>query len=95
MKQVGATNENEGNKIEYSFTKTVGEFINQHNDNYLILYSNSLTFDYKITSSDSFSLPKISVIASSQIGNFKQNILFVEDKSRLFDALKYSVFGAE
>lgn len=96
MKHVGIINDSEGNKkIDYISIKSVSEFMIENSDNYLILYSNSPTFDYKITSSNGFSLPKISVTASSQIGNFKQNILFVEDKSRLFDALKYSVFGAE
>jgi len=95
MKQVGVTNDNEGNKIGYSPTKWVSEFMIENSDNYLILYSNAPIFDYTIRSNNGFSLPKISVTASSQIDNFKQNILFVEDKSRIFDALKYSVFGAE
>jgi hypothetical protein len=90
--------DSDGNcEIKYS-SWSVSDFIRDHSDNYLILFSDA-PFHYEIKSGKDasgndtfFSLPKISVVATSQIGDFMQNISFTEDKSRLFDALKYSVF---
>jgi hypothetical protein len=65
-----------------------------HKNNYLILFSN-LPFSFHIQATNDFSLPKTDIVASSQMGDFVQNISFTEDKSRLFDALKYSVFSED
>jgi hypothetical protein len=69
-------------------------FLGSHDNNYLILsnISNS-PIEYKISSPDIFTLPIRSIIASSTVGKSKQNIEFNENRSRLFDMLKYSVFN--
>ena len=77
--------------IDYR-TVTVGEFMTNHTDNYLILFSEKPT-TFHVSARSDFSLPKMSITASARIGDFTQNISFSEDKSRIFDALKYSVYG--
>lgn len=75
-------------------TKTITDFLQTYDNNYLILsnISNS-PITYHITSPDGFTLPIRSVSTSSIVGKSKQNIDFRENRSRLFDMLKYSVFN--
>lgn len=62
---------------------------------YLIIFnpSDSWPVKYTLTSSSWFSLPRLSVIWTSRIGNFKQNIEFSEDKSKYLEMLKYSIIN--
>ncbi|MDD2565295.1 MAG: hypothetical protein PHZ26_00955 [Candidatus Gracilibacteria bacterium] len=78
-------------KIKLS-TKSIGDFLDENENNYLIIYSNS-DLDYSLESEEGFSLPKLKVTASSRINDFKQNLEFSEDKNKYFDALKYSLFS--
>ena len=70
---------------------SVHDFLSSVSDPFLVLFSDQ-PFDYTVSATNGFSLPKTSITASAEIGDFIQNINFSEDKSRLFDALKYSVF---
>ncbi|EKE28567.1 MAG: hypothetical protein ACD_3C00043G0006 [uncultured bacterium (gcode 4)] len=80
-------------KVTFS-TMKIKDFIAMYNHNYLILYNpTNSSFPYSIESLEWFSTPKTSIIASSRIWNFKQNVLFEEDKNRYFEALKYSIFN--
>jgi len=81
----------DGDEIKNSMEE-VSNFLQSHTDNYLVLFSDQ-QFNYEVRSSNGFTLPKMNVTASAQIGEFIQSINFSEDKSRLFDALKYSVFS--
>ena len=72
----------------------ITNFISTYYNNYLILSnisSNDIT--YHLSSTDTFSLPIRTLHASSTVGKSKQNIDFSENRSRLFDMLKYSVFS--
>lgn len=62
---------------------------------YLIIFnpSPSTPVKYTLTSIEWFSLPKLSIIWTSRIGNFKQNIEFGEDKSKYLEMLKYSIIN--
>jgi len=73
---------------------TIADFLANHENNYLVLYSVSDTpVSYSIESPIGFSFPIRSVIASSTLGTSKQNIEFSENRSKLFDMLKYSLFS--
>lgn len=68
-------------------------FIAQYRENYLVLYNaNDTAMTYSITSPTLFSLPSSRIIASAKIKNSIVNLELTEDKSKLFDALKYSLF---
>ncbi|MDD2916718.1 MAG: hypothetical protein PHH70_02645, partial [Candidatus Gracilibacteria bacterium] len=74
----------------------IGVFLTSYNNNYLILSNiGTAPVTYHITApgADKFSLPVRRVRASSTVGKSKQNIDFSENRSRLFDMLKYSVFS--
>lgn len=74
--------------------KKISDFLSEYGDNYLIVYNNSnKNLNYNIVSNEWFSLPKLEIIASAKIGNYKKNILFSENKSKYMDMLKYSVFN--
>lgn len=74
--------------------KKISEFLSAYSDNYLIIYNNSKRgLNYNIVSNEWFSLPKLEIIASTKIGNYKKNIQFSENKSKYMDMLKYSVFN--
>jgi hypothetical protein len=75
-------------------TRNITSFLGTYENNYLILSNISNNpIDYHISSADGFALPIRSIIASSTVGKSKQNINFSENRSRLFDMLKYSVFS--
>lgn len=70
------------------------DFITKYSDNYLILYNNSKnTLNYWLESNEWFSLPKLEIVASTKIWNYKKNLQFSENKSKYLDILKYSVFN--
>ncbi len=76
------------------WNKKISDFLNAYSDNYLILYNistNDLTYNIKSTAW--FSYPKLSIVWTAKIADFKQNIEFKENKNRHFDALKYSIFN--
>ncbi|EKE30129.1 MAG: hypothetical protein ACD_2C00038G0006 [uncultured bacterium (gcode 4)] len=80
-------------KITFEQIK-IKDFIDAYDHNYLILYNPTKNeLSYTIESMEWFSTPKTSIIASSRIGNFKQNVLFEENKNRYFEALKYSIIN--
>lgn len=72
--------------------KSIENFLNEYNDNYLIIYSSNSDLDYKIESNEWFSLPKLKIISSSRIRDYRQNLEFNEDKNKFFESLKYSIF---
>lgn len=75
-------------------TETINIFLTKYDNNYLILSNTSANpVTYSIVSPDTFALPVRSIIASSTVGKSKQNIEFSENRSKLFDILKYSVFS--
>lgn len=75
-------------------TGAINTFLTTYENNYLILsnISNS-SVEYHISNSNGFTLPIRSISSSSTVGKSKQNIDFSENRSRLFDMLKYSVFS--
>lgn len=80
-------------RIRFS-TKDIGDFLNEYSSNYLIIYNNSKNpIKYNLQSNEGFSLPKLKVVTSAKIGNFKQNLEFSDDKNKYFEALKYSIFS--
>ncbi|MDD2487602.1 MAG: hypothetical protein PHS92_04510 [Candidatus Gracilibacteria bacterium] len=72
----------------------IGNFLNTYESNYLILYNqNTSEVEYNINSTEGFSYPEISIISTASIGDYKQNISFKQDKSEIFELLKYSFFN--
>lgn len=71
----------------------IKEFLGEYRESYLVIYNPSDTpLDYTITAPTLFSLPNSRIVASSKIRNSIVNLELTEDKSKLFDALKYSLF---
>jgi len=79
-------------------TKSVKLFTDAYNENYLVLYNpSSAAVRYSIDSKNStpFTLPKTQVVASGKVMDSIINLQISEDKSRLYDILKYSLFVPE
>ena len=84
------------NNLMTANTQMIDHFLATYENNYLILSNisdNPIT--YHISGSDGFTLPERSFIASSTVGKSKQNIDFQENRSQLFDILKYSIFNKQ
>jgi len=83
----------DGNEMKAGI-RTIENFLSSYTNNYLILSNiSNNSIAYNISSTDSFSLPTRSIRSSSTVGKSKQNIDFFENRSRLFDMIKYSVFS--
>lgn len=79
-------------EIKIIDNKDICEFLEDYSDNYLLITNASDdNLEYNIKSDNWFATPKTEIIASSSIWDFKQNILFNEDKSSLYEILKYSI----
>ena len=79
-------------------TKSIEAFLGSYVENYLVLYNPSATYvKYFLTSKDaaSFTFPKTQITASGKVGNSIIHLQMSEDKSRLYDILKYSLFVPE
>lgn len=74
-------------------TKNIGAFLGTYVENYLVLYNPSaVPMEYTISASTPFTLPKTQIVASGKLGDSIINLQMTEDKSRLYDILKYSLF---
>lgn len=94
--QEGFKKEMNTSDIMIAGMQSITAFLGAYENNYLILSNISGSpVEYHITSpsSEQFALPIRVVRASSTVGKSKQNIDFSENRSRLFDMLKYSVFS--
>lgn len=79
-------------------TKTVQEFSGEYGENYLVLHNPGTTaIRYSVRSRNStpFTLPKTQVLASGKVMDSVINLQMGEDRSRLYDILKYSLFVPE
>jgi hypothetical protein len=79
-------------------TKSIELFLGSYVENYLVLYNPSVSYvKYSIASKDAtpFTFPKTQITASGKVGNSIINLQMSEDKSRLYDILKYSLFVPE
>lgn len=80
-------------KLTYENIK-IWDFLNNYSSNYLVIYNTSnAELTYSISSNENFALPKLKIIWSSKIWDFRQNIEFVENKNKYFDSLKYSIYN--
>lgn len=94
INHVGFEKFHDTDNIMAAQSRDISWFLWAYENAYLILYNTSPTpVHYTITSPVGFSLPMRKIIASSTVGKSKQNIEFHEDRSRLFDMLKYSLFN--
>ena len=72
----------------------IKDFIDTYEHNYLIIFNpTDNKLNYFIESNEWFANPKTSITASARIWNYKQNLLFEENKNRYFEALKYSIIN--
>ncbi len=75
---------------------SIADFLAEYEDVYLAVTNpNSETISYRIDSSNGFSLPEVSISAVGKAGTSVSNLEFKENRSRHFDALRYSLFNAE
>jgi len=92
--QVGFQKRSDANDFLTAGTQTITAFLGTYENNYLILSNTSSnSVEYHISSPEGFSFPVRSILASGMVGKSKQNIEFHENRSKLFDILKYSVFN--
>jgi hypothetical protein len=75
-------------------TKPISAFLASYVENYLVMYNPSHTdsVEYSISASAPFALPKTQIVASGKVMDSIINLQMTEDKSRLYDILKYSLF---
>jgi hypothetical protein len=79
-------------------TKTVGDFLSTYVENYLVLYNpTNQAVRYTLASPPDrpFALPNVRVVASGLVGNSRISLSLSENKSKLFEVLKYSLFVPE
>ncbi len=76
-------------------TQTLGDFLSAYRDSYLVV-TNPGTSDvkYSLQSSNGFAMPEIAVSAAGKSGKSVARLEFSENRSRHFDALRYSLFDA-
>ncbi|MDD5769509.1 MAG: hypothetical protein PHE25_00930 [Candidatus Gracilibacteria bacterium] len=85
-----------GLDISYN-KKTIGEFLNFSDYNYLILHNLSngeITYTLKSLNSGEFLTKDTSqIIATGEVGGFKQNLIVNINSSKYLNLLKYSIFS--
>lgn len=75
-------------------TQTQMEFLNNHEDVYLILHNTSTTpQEFILSSSDEFSKPITHIISSGQVGEYRHNIKTKFDNTKFLNMLKYAIFS--
>jgi hypothetical protein len=95
MSSLGAFRKYNAGKLSET-TKATGSFITTYKENYLVLYNPGVAaISYSLNSTELFTLPSTKVIASGKVMNSIINLQMTEDKSRLYDILKYSLFVPE
>lgn len=74
----------------------LADFLEDYEDAYLAVTNPGATpIEYRVDSSNGFSKPVMSVAAVGKAGNAISNLEFKENRSRHFDALRYSLFNAD
>lgn len=74
----------------------IGDFLGDYEDAYLAVTNpGSSAIEYRVDSSNGFSKPAMSVSAVGKVGGVISNLEFKENRSRHFDALRYSLFNAD
>lgn len=80
----------------YDNSISVGNFIRDNSDPYLMVFNNALTSqNIRVRATTPFSLPTLSIRSEAQKNNSVQVFEFTEDKSRYYDALKYGVYNTD
>ncbi|MDQ1344010.1 MAG: hypothetical protein QG650_730, partial [Patescibacteria group bacterium] len=73
----------------------IDRFVQTYEDSYLAITNpNSEPLEYRIDSSNGFSRPVVSVAAVGKSGKSISHLEFKENRTRHFDALRYSLFNA-
>lgn len=77
-------------------TKGIASFLSDYAEIYLVVTNpGSTELAYRIESSNGFSKPVVTVSAVGKAGNAISNLQFKENRSRQFDALRYSLFSPD
>jgi len=77
---------------------TLNEFISTSDTNYLVLFNswNSSNITYKISTSNSlefFTKPRLEIISSWEIWDYKQNLKTMLDNTEFLNILRYSIYS--
>lgn len=78
--------------------ETISNFLSTSNNNYLVLFNsdpnNNISFNLTtIWPNNYFSLDKVKIISSWEIGDYKQNLRLEIDNWRYLNLLRYSIFS--
>lgn len=74
----------------------IDHFLRTYDDIYLAVTNpNTEAIEYRVDSSNGFAKPAVSVSAVGKAGKSISNLEFKENRSRHFDALRYSLFNAD
>lgn len=72
---------------------SIGGFLTSHTQAYLVVRNPTETeVPYVLTADNGFSFPLSHIRAAAQIGEVRTNLELTEDRSRVLEPLKYSVF---
>ena len=75
-------------------TVKIDAFLQNYSRAYLVLSNpKDTTTTYSIISDGRFSFPRMRIISSGQLDSFRQNLEFLDNRSKMFEALKYSLFN--
>jgi hypothetical protein len=75
--------------------RQIGDFLLSYEDAYLVITNpGTQALNYRLDSSNGFSKPAFVVASSGKIGSAVSNLELRENRSRHFDALKYSLFDS-
>ncbi len=75
-------------------TVAIADFLRSYSGTYLVLSNpKDTTTTYSIASDGSFSFPRMRIVSSGQLDSFRQNLEFLDNRSKMFEALKYSLFN--
>lgn len=75
------------------WTKTISDFLTEYQECYLVLFNpNTQVARYSIQANTNFTLPKSTIIASGRVKDSVINLELSENKSKLFEIFKYSLF---
>ena len=77
-------------------SESIATFLTTYKECYLILFNPGVQVaKYEIKSDKSFTLPRTKIVASGRMRDSVINLELTEDKTKLFELLKYSLYVGE
>jgi len=83
------------NRFQINENRSVNDFLLGNTTNYLVLFNswNSDDITYKISSTEFFTKPRLDIISSWEVWNYKQNLKTRLDNTEFLNILRYSIYS--